>query len=91
MTASRPFRYLCPEADERDAMTDEEFWARVLTCLGSDMRPGPDGYLDDGPPDNGIAVISDHVSPCPICHEWGACGVDAEGRPMIHALYDQED
>lgn len=30
-------------------------------------------------------------SPCPSCGESGACGVDAEGRPMIHATWMDED
>jgi len=29
--------------------------------------------------------------PCLICGEPGACGYDAEGRPMVHAIgYDDE-
>jgi hypothetical protein len=24
-------------------------------------------------------------SPCPVCHERGACGWDMEGNPLIHA------
>lgn len=93
MTIARPFRHLCPEADERDALSDAEFWERVYSRIcGADMEPEPPDY---GPDTDGrgigVAVISDHISPCPVCHEWGACGYDAEGRPMIHAFYDHLD
>lgn len=101
----RPFRHLCPEADMRDAMTDDDFWRHVT---GVDMTPpagddwdpeydwnmprqGPEAAFDIGRPGSGMVVISDHVSPCPLCGEWGACGYDPEGRPMVHAFYDAEE
>lgn len=31
------------------------------------------------------------IPPCPVCGEAGACGYDAEGRPMIHADLMDED
>jgi hypothetical protein len=31
-----------------------------------------------------VGLIAD--VPCPVCGELGACGYDAEGRPMIHAI-----
>lgn len=90
---ARPFRHLCPEADVRDALTDDDFWRHVT---GVDLVPDYDEYdaTSWGGVDGagmGIAVISDHVSPCPLCGEWGACGYDAAGRPMIHAFYDHEE
>lgn len=89
MTA-RPFRCLCPEADQREAMTDNDFWHHVLSQYVGLPDYEPD--YDDGPPDGmGIVVISDHVSPCPLCGEWGPCGYDESGRPMIHAFYDAQD
>ena len=102
-SAARPFRHLCPEADARDAMTDAEFWDHVFSSYcGVDMAPEPDDFptppvrgdlphMGGAGARMGVVVISDHVSPCPVCHEWGACGYDIEGRPMIHALYDDGD
>jgi hypothetical protein len=29
--------------------------------------------------------------PCATCGEPGACGYDAEGRPMIHAVWLEDD
>lgn len=80
----RPFRHLCPEADLRDAMTDGEFWEHVSRNLtgGSDYY-GP----DDDPPDMDVQVSE---TPCGVCGEHGACGYDAEGRPLIHTTDDNE-
>lgn len=79
-TSARPFRHLCPEADLRDAMTDEQFWAHVYR-----QEDGPD-Y--DIPEDYEVPI---QLGPCPVCHELGACGYDAEGRPMIHVQEDGDD
>jgi hypothetical protein len=68
----RPYRHLCPKADLRDAMPDDEFWA--------DVYPQNDPFDDAEPP----AVIPLAVEPCPVCGEQGACAYDAEGRPLIH-------
>ena len=75
----RPFRHLCPEADERDAMSDDEFWAHVAKNLG---MPDPDDLPDWDGPDLDVAVSRE---PCPTCGADGACGWDSEGRPLIHA------
>ena len=83
---NRPFRHLCPEADRRDAMTDDEFWADVarnLTGLTWDDEPTWDG------PDLDVQVSRE---PCPECGAPGACAWDSEGRPLIHATDpDQEE
>lgn len=78
----RPFRHLCPEADARDAMDDGEFWAHVAKNLGAiDAEEFPvDG--DD------LRALGD-AEPCEVCGETGACGYDAEGRPMIHATAEE--
>lgn len=68
----RPYRDLCPKADARDAMTDDEFWA--------DVYPQKD-HADDEPP---VDLISLEVDPCPVCGSAGASLYDAEGRPLIH-------
>lgn len=71
----RPFRHLCPEADLRDGMTDEEFWAHVYP----QSDDGPD---TEGPED--FDLLRHFGRPCEVCGELGPCGYDAEGRPMIH-------
>lgn len=76
----RPFRHLCPEADIRDAMSDDEFWAHVLGA-------SPTWDADDSGPDLDIAIST---IPCAVCGESGACGYDAEGRALIHATEEDE-
>ena len=79
--AGRPFRHLCPDADARDAMTDDEFWAHVLA--------GPPQWDDeDAGPDIDVAI---RATPCPVCGEAGACGYDSEGRALIHAVGDDDE
>lgn len=57
-------------------MTDAEFWERVY---GPGARPEPYDY------DPAHEAIGPQLDPCPTCGEQGACGWDAEGRPLIHA------
>lgn len=71
-TGARPHRHLCPEADYRDTLTDDEFWAHVYP------QDGPDYEVDEPP----LAV--NYGRACEVCGEHGPCGYDAEGRPMIH-------
>lgn len=79
--SERPFRHLCPEADKRDAMTDEEFWAHVF-----DAGPVPDGEFPefDEP-------VSLDATTCETCGETGACAYDSEGRALIHAIERGDD
>lgn len=74
---ARPFRDLCPEADERDAMSDVEFWEHVFP------QSAPDDSLfgEDGPVERLLSLV---VEPCPVCGSDGACAYDTEGRPLIH-------
>lgn len=67
---------LCPESEERAALSDGEFWDRVLQ---PSQRPGADwDPVDlDGP-------LEQADTRCPECGEYGACGYDTEGRAMIH-------
>lgn len=83
MSAPRPFRDLCPEGDERDAMTDDEFWARVTAYL-----QGPDG--EDYQPLDHLPVVRLQAEPCRECGELGACSYDSEGRALIHAITDDD-
>lgn len=72
---ARPFRHLCPEADLRDAMSDDEFWAHVFP------QPEPFDQWEDVPE----VDITLAVMPCRVCGSDGSCGTDAEGRALIHA------
>ncbi len=64
---------LCPEAAERAAMSDAEFWERVLATP-----------VEPAEYDPAHEAIGPQLEPCPTCGERGACGWDAEGRPLIH-------
>lgn len=79
---------LCPEAKQRDEMSDAEFWERVgCNILGID--PGAD--YDEMVPDH-IEMAEMHLAdPCPECGSRGACGYDDEGRPMIHTTPKDDD
>lgn len=81
MTAARPYRDLCPEADARDAMSDDEFWQHVADNLTEPYEP-----FDDEP-----EVVSIYAGPCSECGESGACAYDAEGRPLFHAAPADDD
>jgi len=81
VVSERPYRHLCPEADQRDAMTDDEFWDHVTQCV--------DGSFEQVEPDLDDVQLS--AQPCPKCGEVGACAYDAEGRALIHALHDEDD
>lgn len=42
-------------------------------------------------PDFDEVTFSD-LEPCPVCGEHGACGYDADGRPMVHTdAFDRDD
>jgi hypothetical protein len=81
MTATRPFRHLCPEADKRDAMTDDEFEAYVADNLSEPYEPFDDGTEID---------VAMSTTECTACGSMSACGYDAEGRPMIHTTEESE-
>ena len=84
---------------------DPSDWERVVYLLGPDPRQqkcgcpcvegpelevSPDGpeleVSPDGPDDWG----SLYESPCPLCGALGECASDSEGRPLIHALPDED-
>jgi hypothetical protein len=71
---------LCPEADTRARMSDEEFWDHVFNL------PLPEGW--DTTPSaidiEDMEAMSHLANPCPECGQWGACAYDTEGRAMVH-------
>ena len=82
----RPFRFLCREADARDTMSDENFWHHVLVAPFSN-------HADENAYDWSVEQYSEAAQiqvPCPECGGFGACGYDAEGRPLIHATFRDE-
>lgn len=70
----------CPEAADRAAMSDGEFWDHVL-----ERHPGHE--FDTDGPDLDVQVSR---GPCPECGEPGACAWDSEGRALIHATDERE-
>lgn len=68
-----------------DALDEGDFWQWVFfRALPTDPRP------DDGD-DDFYAPEPDPLDStrCPECGEYGACGYDAEGRPMIHTTTEE--
>lgn len=57
---------------------------------GCPCAKGP--VLDDGPdrPDV-VELVSLDGPPCHLCGAAGACGYDPEGRPYIHASWDEDE
>lgn len=73
---------ICPEAEYRESLSDEEFWAHVF------QTDYPDWSDFDGPDLDEPYRLPD---PCVVCGSTTACGYDNEGRPMIHTVEDNED
>jgi hypothetical protein len=83
----RPFRHLCPEADELDALSDGEFWDRVAESFGVGGGPDTEPDFDDMEPTDEEL----HRPPCEVCGSIGACGYDTEGLPLIHAIAPDDE
>lgn len=75
---------LCPEAEKRDAMSESEFWDHVAANLTRPVWEYDPGDEPLDPP----ALLAE---PCPVCGSVGACGYDAEGRALIHAVEDEDE
>lgn len=71
-------------------------WKKVVYLLGPDPRlqkcgcPCADGP-SLGPEYDGPDFGTLNTTPCPICGAEGECANDSEGRPLIHALNDEDD
>jgi hypothetical protein len=84
----------CPGGEHRWADGDDIEHAESIgrpetaegTC-GCPCAKGPVVELE--PPD--IDEVSLDGPPCHLCGAPGACGYDAEGRPYIHASWDEDD
>jgi hypothetical protein len=77
--------YPCTVRDRRATMTEEEFWTDV-----AETEAAARGYVppdDDGPD---LDDVTPDLGACRVCGEPGACGYDAEGRPMIHTTTEEE-
>lgn len=75
---------LCPDAEYRASLSEDDFWPYVL--LG--QRPGDEP--DEGP-DMDDPLFTDQGSACPECGEFGACAYDSEDRPMIHVIESDDE
>ena len=77
-------------------MTDEEFEIDIADslqgsyiyddCDGGRLKRAPDQYIEDEPDVVDLVIKGD----CVVCGSAGACGYDAEGRPMIHTYRDED-
>jgi hypothetical protein len=72
---------LCAEADYRASLSEDDFWAYVL----SDTAEEPQPFDED------LDATTNQNEPCPECGEYGQCGYDMEGRPMIHVTTDDDE
>lgn len=78
----RPFRHLCPEADMRDAMTDDEFWEHVDSSLMRVHEEQMAWYESWSVPELPEVQVD---TPCDVCGNWtGPCGYDPDGLPYLH-------
>lgn len=75
---------------------DSEDWERTVYLLGPDPRlqkcgcPCADGpELESGPDEPDWESLN--AVPCPVCGSDGECAADSEGRPLIHAITDEDD
>ena len=66
---------LCPEADHRASLSDDDFWAYVFRNDQPEFDDDVE-YIDE--------ELSNQFSPCSECGEMGPCGYDFEGRPLYH-------
>lgn len=60
---------------------DGDFWEWVFH-----RRLPTDPYPDDGDDQFFDIPELDIQEQCPECGEYGPCGYDAEGRPMVHVV-----
>ena len=75
---------------------DPEDWEPAIAAGKADPREGKCGCsCADGPslgPDEpGPDFEALTKDPCPICGALGECANDSEGRPLIHALTDEDE
>lgn len=64
----------CLDADYRNSLSDDDFWAYVL--LGERPEDFDEPDLDE---------VNNQDEPCDECGEMGPCGYDQIGRPLFHA------
>lgn len=73
----------CPSRERRSTMTDSEFWEDVYPSMAVDDDPDYDTIADTKP------IGFTYNAPCPECGEFGPCGFDAIGRPMVHIMQEE--
>jgi hypothetical protein len=62
------------------SVSDVDFWERVFAA-----------HVEPAEYDPAHEAIGPQLEPCQTCGERGACGWDAEGRPLIHANDNNEE
>lgn len=78
---------LCPEAEYRASLSDDEFWDYVYNGIKHDDFSDESGPEVEEPEFHPV----DSWGRCPLCGEHGACGYDLNGEPMRHVVSDRED
>lgn len=73
---------ICPDHERRAALSDGEFWEEVL-----DVSLAFEGPMIE-PGDDEIVYLEEQR--CAECGTTGPCAYDAEGRPLIHVIGEQE-
>lgn len=71
----------CASSPEAQAMPEDEYWAKVFDRPWGE--PDPDEAEELVRTRRELPISA---GPCPVCGEFEACGYDAEGRALIHAL-----
>lgn len=85
----------CPGGDHRWADQDDILHAISIgdpaSANGRCGCPCAKGPVLEEPEPPDIDEVSIDGPPCHLCGAPGACGYDAEGRPYIHASWDEDD
>jgi hypothetical protein len=76
---------------------DPSDWEPAIAAGKPDPReskcgcPCADGPVLEGPQYEEPDWDSLDAPPCPVCGAEGECAADSEGRPLIHALADEDE
>jgi hypothetical protein len=75
-------KYKCPGCDFQSDDIEQFATSCCWTCVYGDDE---DEYYETDVPPSSL-----DADPCVLCGEAGACGWDLEGRPLIHAISNDD-